>query len=503
MKDKWGDNMGKVYLIGAGPGDEELITLKAIKALKQCTAVLYDRLAGNGILSYLNSDCKIYYCGKKPGCHYKTQDETNTMLVSLASSGHIVGRIKGGDPYVFGRGGEEGLLLRKAGIEFEVIPGITSAISVLNYAGIPVTSRGYAQSFHVFTGKSAEKLNINWNSAATIEGTLIFLMGLENIETITSKLMENNMNSDIPCAVIMRGTTSKQRKVIGTLSDISSKVKQAKLESPCIIVVGEVVKLNTDLNWYENKPLFGINICVTRSKQQSGSIKEYFLTLGAQVTEINAIKVNNTSEALKEYDKKLPDYDYLIFTSVNSENIFFDYLIENEIDIRSIKAKFAVVGPATEKNLRARGIIAQIKPEKFAAEGLFSVIKNQVKSGDKILIPCSKKSRNFLEDSLLGSGCEVDIAHIYDTQKDETSDLNAFEDVDITIFTSPSIVKNMISLVGLEQLRKKKCLAIGPITEKELIKNGIKTYVCDNFSNEGIITKILEIKNDGGFKNVY
>ena len=495
--------MGKVYLIGAGPGDEELITLKAVKALKQCTAVLYDRLAGNGLLSYLNSECKIYYCGKKPGCHYKTQDETNKMLVTLAQSGHTVGRIKGGDPYVFGRGGEEGLILREAGIEFEVIPGITSAISVLNYAGIPVTSRGYAQSFHVFTGKSAEKLNINWSSAASIEGTLIFLMGLENIETITSKLMENKMNSDVPCAVIMRGTTSKQKKVIGTLKDITSKVKEAKLESPCIIVIGEVVKLNTDLNWYESKPLFGVNICVTRSKQQSGSIKEKFLRLGAQVTEINAIKINNTAKALKDYEGKLSEYDYLIFTSVNSENIFFDYLRENEIDIRTIKAKFAVVGPATDKNLRARGIIAQIKPEKFASEGLFSVIKNQVKSGDKILIPCSKKSRNFLETSLVESGCEVDIVHIYDTQKDETSDLSSFEDVDITLFTSPSIVKNMISLVGIEQLKLKKCLAIGPITQKELTQNGIETYVCDNFSSEGIVKKILEIKNNGGFKNVY
>lgn len=493
--------MGKVYLIGAGPGDEELITLKGIKALRECTAVLYDRLAGNGILKYLNSECKIYYCGKKPGCHYKTQDETNNILVTLAQSGHIVGRIKGGDPYVFGRGGEEGLILHNAGIDFEVIPGVTSAISVLNYAGIPVTSRGFAQSFHVFTGKSAEKLNINWSSAATIEGTLIFLMGLENIETITSKLIENGMNPDIPCAVIMRGTTSKQKKVIGMLKDIQSKVNEAKLQSPCIIVVGEVVSLNTNLNWYEKKPLFGLNICVTRSKEQSGSIREKLLSLGAQVTEINSIKIKNTAGVLKDYEEKFQKYDYLIFTSVNSGNIFFDYLKEKEIDIRSVKGKFAVIGPATEKNLKDRGIIPQIKTEKFVGEELFSVLKNEVKSGDKILIPCSKDSRKYLETSLREIGCEVDIAHIYDIEKDETSNLNSFEDVDITIFTSPSTVKNMISLIGIKKLSTKKCLAIGPITQKELTKNGIETYVCDNYSNEGIIKKILEIKNNGGINN--
>jgi len=252
--------MSKVYLIGAGPGDEELMTFKAVRVLKKCTAVMYDRLAGGNVLKYLRDDCKVLYCGKEPGCHYKTQDEINEMLVSLAKEGHIVGRVKGGDPYVFGRGGEEALRLREENIDFEVIPGVTSAISVLSYAGIPATQRGLSQSFHVITGMSASSLKIDWSSISKVEGTLIFLMGLENIEFITEKLMEGGKAESTPCAVVMRGTTSKQRKVIGTLKNIAAKSREAALKSPCIIVVGEVVTLSESLNWYEKMPLFGTNV---------------------------------------------------------------------------------------------------------------------------------------------------------------------------------------------------------------------------------------------------
>lgn len=233
--------MSKVYLIGAGPGDEELITLKAIRALKKCTAVMYDRLANGELLKYLAPNCEIYYCGKEPGCHYKSQDEINKMLVKLAKEGHIVGRIKGGDPYVFGRGGEEALDILEENIEFEVIPGVTSPVSVLNYAGIPITHRGISRGFHIFTAMTKDKLDIDWKSVVNIGGTLVFLMGLGRLELITKGLIENGMDKEGKVAVVMKGTTSKQKKVIGNLENIVEKVKEAKLESPVIIVVGEVV----------------------------------------------------------------------------------------------------------------------------------------------------------------------------------------------------------------------------------------------------------------------
>jgi uroporphyrinogen III methyltransferase/synthase len=485
--------MGKVYLVGAGPGNEELITLKAVRLLKECTAVLYDRLAGEHVLNHINKKCKVFYCGKEPGCHYKTQEEINDMLIKLAKEGHIVGRIKGGDPYVFGRGGEEGEALYNEGIEFEVVPGVTSAISVLSYAGIPITSRGYSQGFHVFTGMSADKLNINWESVAKLTGTLVFLMGLENIEIIMDRLISAGKERNTPAAVIMRGTTSKQKKVTGTLVDICKKVREAGLKSPCIIVVGEVVKLSEVLNWYEKKPLFGVNVCVTRSKAQAAPLKEKLLSLGAEVTEINAIEIKKVEDSLDNYVDRLGSYDYVVLTSVNSVDNFFDYLLQKKIDIRKIKGKFAVIGPATEKALLTRGIVADLVAEEFVGEKLSEIILKELKSKDKVLIPSSKNAREDLGVELRSSGAVVDVVHIYESTLGELHGNKSFEEVDVVLYTSPSIVTNMIKLVGLKALSTKKAISIGPITEKELIKNNIECIVSEEHSTEGMINKLIEI----------
>lgn len=493
------EKMSKVYIIGAGPGDEELLTLKAVKSLEKCTAVLYDRLVGGNILNYLREGCEIYYCGKEPGCHYKTQQEINNMLVKLAKSGHIVGRIKGGDPYVFGRGGEEVLSLIEEDIDFEVIPGVTSAISVMSYAGIPATHRGISQSFHVITGMSGSSLKINWESTAKSEGTLIFLMGLENIEHICTALVLNGKDINTPCGVIMRGTTSRQRKVVGTLENICEKVKEAGLKSPCIIVVGDVVILNDKLNWFEKKPLFGLNICVTRSKEQAVSLKTSFKALGAEVTEINAIKIKNTAYNLEDYESKLYDYNYVIFTSVNAVNIFFNYLKTREVDVRGIKAAFAVIGNATAEALKDRGIIPSFIAKEFLKENLYEIMKNVIKADDKVIIPCSKEASPYLSEVLSRLGVSVDRVEIYEPICGELKNINAFNEVDIVTFTSPSIVRNMIKMVGLQGIKKKLCIAIGPITFKELEKNGISAVECKEHSEEGIISEVLRIwRNKNG-----
>ena len=452
--------MSKAYIIGTGPGDEELLTIKAIKALGKCTAVLYDRLVSNNVLNYLNDDCEIYYCGKEPGAHYKSQEEINEMIVKLAKEGHIVGRIKGGDPYVFGRGGEEVLALEKENIEFEVIPGVTSPIAVLNYAGIPITQRGIAQGFHIITGMTAASENINWQALAQEKGTLVFMMGLENIERITANLLENGKDPKVPAAVVMRGTSAKQKKVVGTLADISSKARKAGLKSPCIIVVGQVVSLNENLSWYEKKPLFGTNICITRSREQSGNLKSRLRELGAEVTEMNSIKIEKTKENLARYKEKLCSYDHIILTSVNGVNIFFEYLKEQKYDIRNIKAKFSVVGSATKKALEEKGIIPEVMAREFVGEGLFKAIKPYLHVGEEVLIPCASNARTYLKDEIEALGLKVDRVHIYNTVCGEIRNKRAFDEVDYVLFTSPSTVKNMICAMGQDIISQKKLIAI-------------------------------------------
>ena len=484
--------MGKVFLIGAGPGDRELITLKAVRALEKCTAVLYDRLANRAILRHLREDCKIYYCGKEPGCHYKSQEEINDMLAALAKAGHIVGRIKGGDPFVFGRGGEEALRLYEEGIAFEVIPGVTSAISVLNYAGIPVTHRNIARSFHVFTGKSAKSLDMDWGAAAKLKGTLVFLMGLENIENITKNLAAKGMDERVPCAVIMKGTTARQQKVVGSLGNIAESVRDAGFRSPCIIVVGEVVKFNEYFDWYERKPLFGLNICVTRAKEQSKEIGERLLDLGAEVTEINTIKIKDCSHVIDDLMEQLCQYDYIVLTSVNGANLFFDRLKKLEYDIRKISASFAAIGPATADAIKERGIMPELIADSFVAEALFEKMKGRIRRGDKILLPRSKNARPYLCNALRDAGCDVDEIHLYEVVQGEMRRENGLRGVDIILFTSPSTVKNMIAMAGIEAVKNKECIAIGPVTQQELRNNGIPSEVCKTYSTQGIIDKLTE-----------
>lgn len=486
--------MGKVYLIGAGPGNEELITLKALRVLRECTSVLYDRLTGEGLLKYLDKNCKIFYCGKESGCHYRTQEEINNMLVKLAKEGHIVGRIKGGDPYVFGRGGEEGIILSKENIPFEVIPGITSAIAVLSYSGIPITHRGISRSFHVFTAMTRDGEGLEWEYISKLSGTLVFLMGMEHIEEIFKKLIENGKDKNTPAAVIMRGTTSKQRMVTGDLTNIVKKAKEEELKAPCIIVVGEVVSLNKYLNWYNNMELYDTNVCITRSRKQSYKIKDKLIKLGAEVTEINAIKIWNTSENMKGYIHKLPEYDFIVMTSVNSVNIFFNYLKEKRYDIRNIKGKFAVIGSATERALMEKGICADIKSEKFVSESLREILIKEVKKSQKILIPCSRLSRRNVAQALIDFGCLVDEVHIYEPVQGEVFNLKSLDEVDVVFFTSPSTVRSMINIFGTDKLREKMNISIGPLTFKELKKYGISSFISDEFTTEGMIEKLLQIK---------
>ena len=419
------------------------------------------------------------------------------MLVKLVKEGHIVGRVKGGDPYVFGRGGEEVLSLVEENLDFEVIPGVTSPISVLNYAGIPITQRAIAQSFHIVTGMTSASEKINWEALAKENGTLVFMMGLENIERIVSNLINNGKEKSTPAAVVMRGTSAKQRKVIGTLENIAEKAREAGLKSPCIITVGEVVELNDKLSWYEKKPLFGTNICITRSKEQSSSLKSSLKDLGAEVTEINSIKIRPTKENLKPYLDTLSNYDHILLTSVNGVNNFFDYLIEENYDIRNLKAKFSVIGKATKKALVKRGIVPFVMAREFVGEGLFKVLAPHLVKGEKVLIPCSSSSRSYLVDEISKLGLEVDRVHTYDTLCGTLKNKRVFDEVDYVLFTSPSTVTNMIDMLSLEAIREKKLIAIGPQTAKAIKERNMECFMCKKHSEEGFLNEIIEFKEEG------
>jgi len=333
-------------------------------------------------------------------------------------------------------------------------------------------------------------LNVNFKALAVEEGTLVFMMGLSNLDNIVRELIANGKNSSTPCGVIMRGTCSKQKKVIGTLDNISQKVNDAKLQSPCIIVVGEVVNLNESLNWYENKPLFGKNICITRSKKQSENLKNKLVRLGAEVTSFNSIEIKSSANNLDEYINKLEYYDHMVFTSVNSVEIFFDYLIEKDYDIRRIKSKISAIGNATSEALNKRGIICFAKAKEFIGEGLVSILTPHLKENEKLLLPCSAKSREYIYEELIKSGIHVDRVHIYNTVCGSVVNKKSFDEVDIVFFTSPSTVKNMVEMVGIEQIKKKKVIAIGPKTNEPLEELGIKAIVCKEHSEDGFLTEI-------------
>ena len=422
------------------------------------------------------------------------QEQINELLAQKALQYDIVVRLKGGDPFVFGRGGEEVLSLVKESLDFEVIPGVTSPISVLNYAGIPITQRAIAQSFHIVTGMTSASEKINWEALAKENGTLVFMMGLENIERIVGNLISNGKEKDTPAAVVMRGTSSKQRKVIGTLDNIAEKAREAGLKSPCIIVVGEVVELNEKLSWYENKPLFGTNICITRSREQSSSLKSALKDLGAEVTEINSIKIKPTKENLKPYLEKLSEYEHILLTSVNGVNHFFDYLIEENYDIRNLKAKFSVIGKATKKALIKRGIVPFVMAREFVGEGLFKVLSHHLVKGEKVLIPCSSSSRSYLVDEISRLGLEVDRVHTYDTICGTLRNKRVFDEVDYVLFTSPSTVTNMIDMLGVEAVREKKLIAIGPQTAKAIREKDMECFMCKKHSEEGFLKEIIEFK---------
>lgn len=479
---------GKVYLVGAGPGDYGLLTLKGLECIKKADIIVYDRLANEDYLKEAKEGCEYIYVGKVSSNHTLTQDEINDVIMQEAAKGKIVTRLKGGDPYVFGRGGEEGEYLLQHNIPFEVVPGITSAIGGLCYAGIPITHRDYTSSFHVVTGhlKDDENTSINWSALAQMGGTIVFLMGVSNLTKICSNLVAEGMNKETSVAVINWATRPNQKVVTGNLETISEIVVREKLTSPSLIVVGEVVKLREKLNFFEERPLFGKTIVTTRARAQSSGVVSKLKELGASVIETPtiAIKTIEENQALTDAIEAIKAYNYLIFTSQNAVNIFFEKLFKAGQDVRALAhTKIVVVGKATQDELMKYGLKADFIPQRFIAESVCDLLEPILKAEDVVLMPCAAETRGVIKERL-GTICKVEQVAIYETVIDYSSKdailakIDA-DTVDYITFTSSSTVTHFMTLIGEEnkhKLEKIKLISIGDVTSNTMTDFGLAVY---------------------------
>lgn len=500
---------GMVYLVGAGPGDYRLISLKAVDCLKVADVVVYDRLADDRILQWAPDDAEYIYVGKASSNHTMKQEDINQLLVDKAKEGKCVVRLKGGDPFVFGRGGEEGVLLQENGLPFEIVPGITSAISVPAYAGIPVTHRAVATSFAVVTGHedpTKGKSNMRWEHLATGVDTLVFLMGVANLPHITKKLIENGRPADTPAAVIRWGTKPEQRVLMTTVGTAAEDVVKANLKPPAIFIVGDVVNLREKLQWFDEPkthPLFGKTVLVTRARSQASKLTARLEQLGAKVIEAPAIRIEEPAdhyEALDAAIAKLNDYQWLIFTSANGVDYFFARLIKTGKDARALGyAKVAAIGSATAAKLREYGIIADVVPREFRAEGVLEALKGKLPSHAKILLPRAQEAREILPAKLREQGAVVDVAPAYQTVAAEVDAESLREklaagEIDLVTFTSSSTVTNLVKIIGsADALKEIKTAAIGPVTAETAKGNGIEPdIVAKEYTIDGLVEAIKE-----------
>ncbi len=481
---------GKVYLVGAGPGDPRLISVKGVDCLKKADVIVYDRLLDEHLLDAASLEAERLYVGKTAGEHTKTQDEINQLLVTKAKEGKTVVRLKGGDPFVLGRGGEEVEVLVQNGIRFEVIPGITSAVAVPAYAGIPVTHRGLASSFAVITGHedpTKDSSSINWEKLATGVDTLIFLMGMKNLPEIVAKLMEYGRPSNAPVAVIKEGTRPEQETVVGSLKDIVAKAEEYHLTAPAVIVVGNVVRLREKLRWFDNRPLFGKRILVTRARRQASALSRLLAERGAQPIELPAIDIQTVadSEELDQAISNLEHYQWIIFTSVNGVAAFWQRLHKLKRDSRALSGlKIGAIGPATAQALAAEGVIPDYVPEVYTSEDIIAGLKAQNIAEQRFLLPRADIADKELVQGICRLGASVHEVTVYRTIPATETIARAKQmiisgKIDVITFTSSSTVSNLVAVFGEEPMavNSAKIACIGPKTAQTAIKVGLSVDI--------------------------
>jgi uroporphyrinogen III methyltransferase / synthase len=495
---------GKVYLVGAGPGDLGLVTLRAKECIENADVIIYDHLANPETLGWARDDAEIIYVGKTSGESPISQQEINALLIEKADEGKQIVRLKGGDPFVFGRGAEEAEVIADAGIPFEIVPGITSSIAGPAYAGIPMTHRAHNSHVTFFTGHedpAKAESAIDYAALARLGGTQVMLMGVERLGSITSEMMKHGVRGDLPVALVRWATTGQQETLTGTLQDIAQQAVANGFAAPAVAVFGEVVALRDKLNWYEKRPLLGKRIVVTRTRKQASVLSSKLRALGAHVIEAPTIRIEPPSD-LREFAELVQDahiYDWIVFTSANGVEAFFNIFFKLYDDAREIGgARIAAIGPATAQRVKDFHLHVDLQPEEFVAE---DVVREFEKEGSienlKILLVRAEKTRDVLPKELSALGAIVDEAFAYRTVP-ETRDTSgarqqlAKDGADLITFTSSSTVENFLAL-GLPWPKGMQVASIGPITSKTAHNNGLKIDVeAKRHDIDGLVEAISE-----------
>jgi uroporphyrinogen III methyltransferase/synthase len=502
------EGVGKVYLVGAGPGDPGLFTLKGKRCLEAADVVVHDYLANKELLAHARPEAERIFVGKKGGDRERSvpQDQITAVLIEQARSGKTVARLKGGDPFIFGRGGEEAEALRAAGIPFEVVPGVTSAVAAPAYAGIPLTHRDFTSSVAFVTGhEDPEKprSDIAWDKLATGVGTLVFLMGVGNLPEIVAQLTGHGRRPETPVALIRWGTRADQQTVTGTLGDIVERVAAAGLQPPAVIVVGEVVALREKLRWFEAKPLFGRRIVVTRAREQASALAERVQAEGAEVLEFPAIEIvpPESWEPLDAALRRIGEYGWIIFTSANGVRFFWERLRAAGRDARSLtRARVAAIGPATAEALRGHGLEPDVVPPEFKAEGLLAALADEPMAGVQVLLPRAATARDVLPATLEQRGATVHVVPAYRTVRSSREvrllrDLLGARRVDAVTFTSSSTVTNFCQALGEADvpalLEGVTIACIGPITAETAREHGLVPHlVCADYTIPALVSAL-------------
>jgi uroporphyrinogen III methyltransferase/synthase len=500
-----GHRSGIVYLVGAGPGDPDLITVRGLECIRRAQVLVYDRLIGERLLDGASPDCELVYVGKQASRHAMRQEEINALLVERCRAGLIVTRLKGGDPFVFGRGGEEAEALVAAGLHFEVVPGVTSAVAAPAYAGIPVTHRALASSVRIITGHedpTKAESRLAWEHIAPGEDTLVFLMGMERIEQIAGRLIAHGRPATTPVAVVQWGTHARQRTLTGSLADIAGRVAEAGLTAPAVIVVGEVVRLRERLRWFDNRPLSGKRVLVTRARAQASALSQRLAELGAEPIELPAIRIAPPADnaPLDAALARLSTFDWVFFTSVNGVARVFERLSAAGLDTRAFaKARVCAIGPATAAALAAHGLRADLIPPEFVAESILEQFQPGDLAGKRVLLPRADIARDALAIGLAARGAEVEQVVAYHTVPEDHADpaivqLIRSGAIDIVTLTSSSTARNLAAALGgdLSGLERSTVAAIGPITADTARELGLRVdIVAAQHTIPGLVAALL------------